>query len=326
MITVDFVSGFAPSICNRFIACCVVCDRFTRMVHIEPCRDHATAQETVGMMMRMVISRHGCPRVIISDRGTQFDSKLWTQVWKILGTRVAMASTHYPQTNGLTERLNRTLISLIRKYAHAYPKHWAEFLPMFEFAYNNTVHSVTQVAPFVADKGYYPPMPVSLLNTRWNIASPHPTQVKDHLAKLRRMMYDIWQMIRRNEEKKQQQVTERENKHRGNHKYEPGDEVLVYWPPFRAYAELERKHRLRYIGPFTVIKMIGENAVELKGLPGRMPKAINLEYIHPYKRDEDTRLTDVTTAAVPTALVEGYDDGNHCSRPQEGQCYAGGHS
>ena len=172
----------------------------------------------------------------------------------MLGIRVAMASTYYPQTNGLIERLNRTLISLIRKYAHAYPKHWAEFLPMFEFAYNNTVHLVTQVAPFIADKGYYPPMPVSLLNTRWNIASPHPTQVKDHLAKLRRMMYDIWQMIRRNEEKKQQQVTERENKHRGNHKYEPGDEVLVYWPPFRAYAELERKHRLRYIGPFTVIK------------------------------------------------------------------------
>ena len=43
VITVDFVSGFVPSIRNRFTACCVVCDRFTRMVHIEPCRDHATA-------------------------------------------------------------------------------------------------------------------------------------------------------------------------------------------------------------------------------------------------------------------------------------------
>ena len=43
VITVDFVSGFAPSIRNRFTAYCVVCDRFTRMVHIELCRDHATA-------------------------------------------------------------------------------------------------------------------------------------------------------------------------------------------------------------------------------------------------------------------------------------------
>ena len=299
VITVDFVSGFVPSVRNRFTACCVVCDRFTRMIHVEPCRDHATAQETVGMMLRMVISRHGCPRMIISDRGTQFDSELWTQVWKMLGTRVALASTHHPQTNGLTERFNRTLISLIRKYAHAYPKHWAEFLPMFEFAYNNTVHSVTQIAPFVADRGYHPPMPVSMLNTRWNITSPHPTQVKDHLTKLRRMMYDIWEMIRRNEMKVQQQVADRESKHRGNPKYEVGDEVLVYWPPFRAYADLARKHRMRYIGPFTVTRVVGDNAVELKGLPDRMPKVLNTEYVHLYKRDDDPRLAELRQSPLP---------------------------
>ena len=68
-------------------------------------------------------------------------------------------------------------------------------------------------------------------------------------------------------------IAERENKHRENHKYEPDDEVLVYWPPFCAYAELERKHRLRYIGPFTVIKMISENAVELKGPPEENAKS-----------------------------------------------------
>ena len=299
VITVDFVSGFAPSVRNRFTACCVVCDRFTRMIHVEPCRDHATAQETVGMMLRMVISRHGCPRVIISDRGTQFDSELWTQVWKMLSTRVALASTHHPQTNGLTERFNRTLISLIRKYAHAYPKHWAEFLPMFEFAYNNTVHSVTQIAPFVADRGYHPPLPVSLLNTRWNITSPHPTQVNDHLTKLRRMMYDIWEMIKRNKMKVQQQVADRESKHRGNPKYEVGDEVLVYWPPFRAYADLARKHRMRYIGPFAVTRVVGDNAVELKGLPDRMPKVLNTEYVHLYKRDDDPRLAELRQSPLP---------------------------
>ena len=67
------------------------------------------------------------------------------------------------QTNGLTERCNRTLISLIRKYAHAYPKHWAEFLPLFEFAYNNAVHSSSKMLPFEAEKGYKPPLPVTLL-------------------------------------------------------------------------------------------------------------------------------------------------------------------
>ena len=76
VVTVDFVSGFVPSVRHKYTACCMVCDRFIRIIHIESCKDHATAQETVEMMLRMVISRHGCPRVVISDRGTQFDNEL----------------------------------------------------------------------------------------------------------------------------------------------------------------------------------------------------------------------------------------------------------
>ena len=299
VITVDFVSGFAPSLRGRHTACCVVCDRFTRMIHLEACRDHATAQETVGMMLRMVIARHGCPRLVISDRGTQFDSELWVQVWKMLGTRIAMASTHHPQTNGLTERCNRTLISLIRKYAHAHPKTWAEFLPLFEFAYNNTVHSTTQVTPFMAERGYQPPMPVSLMQTRWNMVPPSSYHVQTRLFKLRRVLHDIWKLITKNEQQMQQQITAREDKRRGKPNYAEGEEVLVYWPPFRAYTDIARKHRLRYIGPFVVVKMIGDNAVELRGLPDRMPKVINTEYIHPYKRDEDQRLTLLRQSPQP---------------------------
>ena len=299
VITVDFVSGFTPSIRSRHTACCVVCDRFTRMIHLESCRDHATAHEAVGMMLRMVISRHGCPRLVISDRGTQFDSELWTQVWKMLGTRVAMASTHHPQTNGLTERCNRTLISLIRKYAHDNPKRWAEFLPLFEFAYNNTVHSTTQVAPFVAEKGYNPPMPVSLLTTEMNITSPQPAHMHTHVVKLKRVIMRIWKMIQQHEQRARQQITERENKRRGNPQYSTGDEVLVYWPPFRAYTDIARKHRMRYIGPFTVVRMIEDNAVELEGLPERMPRVINTEYVHPYKRDDDEQLRQLRQSPQP---------------------------
>ena len=70
VVTIDFLSGFALAPRTRHTACCVVCDRFSRIVHIEPCRDHATAKEAVGLVLRMVIARHGCPRIILSDRGT----------------------------------------------------------------------------------------------------------------------------------------------------------------------------------------------------------------------------------------------------------------
>ena len=237
------------------------------MIHLEACRDHASAHETVGMVLRMVFARHGCPRVILSDRGTQFNSELWRELWKMMGTRVAMASTHHPQSNGLTERCNRTLISLVRKYAHSYPRHWAEFLPMFEFAYNSAVHSVTNVAPFIAEKGYYPPIPASLLTTEWTVTSPDAPHMNQYVRRIKAVVQHVRTIIKTNEAKASRIIAQRENTKRGNIVYQSNDEVLVYWPPFRAYADVARKHRLRYIGPFKVVRAVGANAVELEGLP-----------------------------------------------------------
>ena len=73
--------------------------------------------KTAKIMMKRIFVPHGCPRVIISDRGAQFDSELWTYFQNMLGTRVYLPTTHHPQTNGLTERMNRTLIGLIRRVA-----------------------------------------------------------------------------------------------------------------------------------------------------------------------------------------------------------------
>ena len=121
VVTVDFVSGFIPT-ARKHTAICVFCDRFTRMMHAEPCKDHATAKDTAKIMIRRLFAAHSCPRVLISDRGTQFDSELWVHFWNMLGTRVHLATTHHPQTNGLTERMNRTLIALIRKVTQQKPR------------------------------------------------------------------------------------------------------------------------------------------------------------------------------------------------------------
>ena len=94
-----------------------------------------------------------------------------------LGTRAALASTHHPQTNGATERANRTLIQMIRKFVRKRHAEWATFLPLFEFAYNSAVHSVTGVAPFVAELARMPLLPVSMLIPQENIPAPsasHP--------------------------------------------------------------------------------------------------------------------------------------------------------
>ena len=58
-----------------------------------------------------------------------------------------------------------------------------------------------------------------------------------------------------------------ESRKRGNPQLQIGDEVLMYWPPFRAYSDEARKHRLRYVGPYRIKKVVGPSVVELEGLP-----------------------------------------------------------
>ena len=94
-------------------------------------------------------------------------------------------------------------------------------------------------------------------------------------------------------------IKKREDSKRGTSQYKTGEKVLMHWPLFRLYADVFRKHRLRYVGPFTVVKIVGENAVELEGLPERMPKVINTEYLHPYIQDDSSMLHTLRHSPPP---------------------------
>ena len=288
VVTLDFVSGFTPTR-RKHTTVCVICDRFTRMIHLESCKDHATAQETARIVLRQLFAKHGCPRIIISDRGAQFDSELWKSLWNYLGTRVQLASTHHPQTNGLTERMNRTLITMIKKIPNPTLHQWDEALPMFEFAYNQTPNSTTGVAPFLANQGYIPSTPAALLAAT---CVPPSTQSDVHrfIAQIRETYREIHTLIQETENKQQQQIMARENKRRGAPQFAAGDEVLMYWPPFETYSDRPRKHRFRYEGPFMVKTVISPHCVSLEGLPERMPTTINVEYLHLYRRTSNQDL------------------------------------
>ena len=161
------------------------------------------------------------------------------------------------------------------------------------------MHSVTKVPPFAADRGYVPPTPATLLTNEWDCNIASAAQVKERATALANTWRSITELVKQHEEAQQHQITERENKSRGSPRYEEGDEILIHWPSFRPYADLYRKQRLRYVGPFRVKRMVGENAIEVEGLPNRMPSTINTEYIHPYRRDESGLLASLRNTQQP---------------------------
>ena len=90
------------------------------------------------------IFRHfGLPRVLVSDRDPRFISNFWKALCKCLSTNLNMSTSHHPQTDGQTERANRTIEDMLRAYEAPHQSDWDEHLIAAEFAYNNSVQAST---------------------------------------------------------------------------------------------------------------------------------------------------------------------------------------
>ncbi|GFX17261.1 transposon Tf2-11 polyprotein [Trichonephila clavipes] len=123
-IHVDFIGPFPPS--NGQSYCLTVVDRFTRWMEVIPTAD-MTAETVCRALLSVWISRFGCPAIITTNQGTNFESSLFRELSNILGTNRIRCCAYHPKANGLVERLHRHLKSAIK--AHENSK-WSEIIPI----------------------------------------------------------------------------------------------------------------------------------------------------------------------------------------------------
>ena len=117
-----------------------------------------------SLFIKHVFAKHGLLADIVSDRGSLFVSKFWTELCTALGIEAKLSTAYHPETDGQTERVNQSLESYIRIYCSYDQDDWEELLPMAEFVYNNSPHRSTGVSPFFANKGYHPKLTLDLDN------------------------------------------------------------------------------------------------------------------------------------------------------------------
>ncbi|KAE8667313.1 Kinesin-3 [Hibiscus syriacus] len=136
-IMMDFVTGF-PLSPSKKDSIWVIVDRLTKSAHFIPIRINYSLGKLAKLYIYEIVRLHGVPLSIISDLDLRFTSRFWKALHEALGTRLNFSTSFHPQTDGQSERVIQVLEDMLRGYVIDFRSSWEDFLPLAEFAYNNS--------------------------------------------------------------------------------------------------------------------------------------------------------------------------------------------
>ena len=263
----------------------VFVDRYSKMAIIRPCSERITAEEFADLFEQAVVTPHGLPDSVVSDRDSKFTGKFWTSLMPMLQTKLQLSSAFHPQSDGQTERMNRTLGDMLRHYiGNCKLSEWEKLLPAAEFAINNSYSDALGSTPFRVNKGYDPRAPNAM-----HVASDTFPPAREW-AKVR--SEGLKDARRHLEAAQQRQRAYYDGKHRAV-TYKEGDQVMLITSNLNmnraGQPNTPRRFLPKWIGPFTVTKQINEVAYRVK-LPhhlSRLHDVFHVSKLKPYRHDPE---------------------------------------
>src|SRR4051812_26785528 len=87
----------------------VIMDRFTKSAHFILVNQKDNAEKLVEVYIKEIVSKHGVPKKIVTDRGSVFPSAFWKELQEALGSKLDFSIAYHPKTGGQTERTNQIL-------------------------------------------------------------------------------------------------------------------------------------------------------------------------------------------------------------------------
>ncbi|XP_077940886.1 uncharacterized protein LOC144385036 isoform X1 [Gasterosteus aculeatus] len=228
----------------------VILDYATRYPEAIPLRK-ATARHIANELFLLSTSL-GIPKEILTDQGTPFMSRVMKELCALLKIKQLRTSVYHPQTDGLVERFNKTLKSMLRKAVGEDGRNWDHLLPYLLFAVREVPQSSTGFSPFELLLSYRPRGLLDIAKEAWEEQPCQQRTLIEHVGAMRERMKAIYPMMREHMETTQWQQQASYNRSAQPREFKPGDKVLVLVPT------VECKFLATWQGPYEVIERVGE--------------------------------------------------------------------
>ena len=280
---------------NRMIL--VISDILTRYV-IVGAIPSGTAEEVAEFLVNNVICVYGAFRILLTDNGTCFRSKLMQELARLLDFQGRFTTPYSPEINGLTERFNKTLAAMLSPFMEKgkYTE-WDKNLAAVVFAYNTSVQASTQEIPFFLTFGRHAILPMDVA-LKLPSSSLSAETIANRLAKA---------FSKSNERLVIAQQRQKKNFDLGRRKceYQIGDLVL-YEIPTRRKGEPD-KFQPKCKGPYKIVNCVGKNTYVIEDTSDKPKREIVggrrlIKFVQDIESEEESSQSDSGQLHTPSIV------------------------
>ncbi|XP_033730041.1 uncharacterized protein LOC117319318 [Pecten maximus] len=247
-VAVDLIGPLIPASDRGHRYILTLVDFATRYPEAVPLKKIDT--ESVADALLDIFSRVGVPREILSDRGGQFTSEMMAEVSRLLSMKQLVTTPYHPACNGLVERYNGTLKSMLKRMCTERPKDWDRYVSPLLFAYREVPQESLGFAPFELLFGRTIRGPMEILRELWtkDVDNSETKTTYQYVLDLKEKLEETCQLARENLTRARRVQKKQYDRNARRKDLGEGDKVLVLLPTKSNKLELQWK------GPFQVVK------------------------------------------------------------------------
>jgi hypothetical protein len=308
-ISMDFITHLPRTMFGN-VSMMVIVDRLTKYVRVVPTATEEdsgipAAERTAQLFLHNWVRTFGIPKSIVSDRDVQFTSIFWTELFKSYGTQLKFSSAYHPQTDGQTERTNRTLQEVLRAYASDDHEAWDDNIWHVEVAINTSVQVSTGEAPHTLLFGRPMHVPMTILHHQTSRAPVVNETLKSQEERIT--------LVREHLMKAQERQKKYADMNRRELSFNVGDYVWVSTSNLRKPDDTSSKLKHKYAGPYRVLEKIGDVTYKLQLPDVQLTRKVHPVYHVSKLRKYYPRLTsfaddDGNDTPPPPTLIDDTDN------------------